>query len=179
MIACFAGLLSALPARAAVRLPAIFGDHMVLQRDVSAPVWGWAMPSEKVVVGIAEAVAETVTGADGRWRVALDLSRSGPGPFQMIVSGTNRVVLNNVLVGEVWLASGQSNMEFALRQSIGGPETAAASSNSLLRFFKVARRPWFTLSATSACAVGRSLLGRSSSSEVAPRWIASLTNSRP
>ena len=135
------GLLSAISSRAEVRLPAIFGDHMVLQRDASVPVWGWAVPSEKVAVEIAGAAAETVTGADGRWRVALDLSRLGAGPFELVVTGNNREVLNNVLVGEVWLASGQSNMEFALSQSIGGTEAAAGSSNSMLRFFKVARRP--------------------------------------
>lgn len=114
---------------------------MVLQRDASTPVWGWAEPSEKVAVGIAEAVAETVTGADGRWRVLLDLSRLEAGPFELVVTGSNRLVLKDVLVGEVWLASGQSNMEFGLRQSIGGTEAVAGSRNSMLRFFKVARRP--------------------------------------
>lgn len=134
-------LVFAVSVAADPKLPAIFGSHMVLQRDAAVPVWGWAAPGEKIVIEIAGRSVHTKADAVGKWHATLDLANAPAGPFQLNVTGAGRVVLDDVLVGEVWLASGQSNMEFPLRQSIGGEQDTAASANPALRFFKVARTP--------------------------------------
>lgn len=108
-------LAATLPARAGdhatVSLPAVFGDHMVLQRDRDVPVWGTAAPGEPVEVVLdARAPVRVVTGADGRWRVTLPPTSAG-GPHELRVSGADTRVFRDVMFGEVWLASGQSNME--------------------------------------------------------------------
>jgi sialate O-acetylesterase len=123
-------LASSGPAAADVRLPALVGSHMVLQRDTPARVWGWATPGEAVTVALGTARAEAKAADDGRWSVDLPAQPAG-GPFTLTVSGRNKIVLEDVWVGEVWVASGQSNMEFALRQARGGPEDAAAGCEGL------------------------------------------------
>lgn len=124
-------------ARADVQLPAIFSDGMVLQRAARVPVWGWAKPDEQVALAIDGQTAETNADAAGRWRVALDLENAGPGPFDMMVRGGNTLTIKNVAVGEVWIAAGQSNMQFSVAGAIGGPEAVAASRNPLVRQFTV------------------------------------------
>ncbi len=136
-----AGAILAIAGRADVSLPAILGSHMVLQRAPKVPVWGWAAPGEDVAVEFSGRSVRAVADRDGRWRVVLDLMNAPAGPGALTITGGNRVVLDDVLVGEVWLASGQSNMEFPLRQSIGGAEEIASAANSRLRLFKVARAP--------------------------------------
>jgi sialate O-acetylesterase len=126
---------------AAPKLPAIFGSHMVMQRAAAVPVWGWAAPGEILLVEIAGQSVQTTADAAGKWRVTLDLAKAPSKPLQLSVTGTNVVTLDDVLVGEVWLASGQSNMEFPLSQSIGGDQDTSTSANPSLRFFKVARTP--------------------------------------
>jgi sialate O-acetylesterase len=98
-------------ARADVKLPAIFGTHMVLQRDQKDRVWGWAEPGEAITVQINGQRKTTEAGRDGSWQVELDPMPSG-GPHTMTVQGKNRVQLDDVLCGEVWICSGQSNMEW-------------------------------------------------------------------
>src|SRR3954463_11897360 len=93
-----------------VRLPKIFGDNMVLQRDHPIPVWGWADPGEKVTVQLQDEIVKAKAGKDGKWKVQLKQQSAG-GPFTLTVSGKNQVIIKNVLIGEVWLCSGQSNME--------------------------------------------------------------------
>ncbi|CAN5461123.1 sialate O-acetylesterase [soil metagenome] len=124
-------------AKGEVILPAIFSDHMVLQRDARVPVWGRAAPSEKVIVQIDQQIRETIADPGGKWRVSLDLAKSGPGPFQMSVAGSNRIVISDVVVGEVWLAAGQSNMAFGLGKSVEAEKEIPISHDSLLRQFKV------------------------------------------
>ncbi|HVM89846.1 MAG TPA: sialate O-acetylesterase [Puia sp.] len=97
-------------ASASVNLPKIFSDNMVLQRNRQIPVWGWAAPKEKVTVQFDKQVKKVVAGKDGKWMVRLDAEKEG-GPYQLIVKGKNVLTIDNVLVGEVWLCSGQSNME--------------------------------------------------------------------
>ena len=102
---------------AEVRLPNVFGEHMVVQRRKPLPVWGWADPGEKVTVTLATQTKTTKAGKDGKWRVTFDPMEAG-GPFQLVAKGkTNTVTFNDVLAGEVWICSGQSNMEFALRSA--------------------------------------------------------------
>ncbi|MFA6286514.1 MAG: sialate O-acetylesterase [Opitutaceae bacterium] len=125
--------------RADVVLSPLFSDHAVLQAAEDVPVWGRAEPSEAIVVTLGKARASAVTDADGKWRASLDLRAVGPGPFELVVEGRNRIVATDVLVGQVWLSSGQSNMEWPLRGSGGAAAEIAKSENPRLRLFKVER----------------------------------------
>ena len=108
-------------ALADVRLPHVFGDHMVLQRRKPVPVWGWASAGEKLTIVFNGQTKTARAAKDGRWRVQLDPMEAG-GPYQLVVTGkTNTVQINDVLLGEVWLCSGQSNMEFSLQGAANGP----------------------------------------------------------
>jgi len=122
---------------AEVRLPAIFSDHLVLQKSSEVPVWGWAAGGEKVTVQVAGQSAQTQADGNGRWMVKLNLEQAGPGPFEMVVQGGNRLAVADVLVGEVWVASGQSNMDWRLATTTGAAEEVAASANPQFREFKV------------------------------------------
>ena len=134
-----AALVLPLAARAQLTVPSFFSTHAVLQKTAKVPVWGKASPGDNVTVSIAGASAQATADANGAWRAVLDLSAQGPGPFDLtIADGANKIVANDVLIGEVWLASGQSNMGFSLKNAIGGPEEIAASANPLLRVFTVA-----------------------------------------
>jgi len=137
----FAAVASALPgaASAAVKLPAIISDHMVLQKAGKVPIWGKADPGEEVTVTIDGKTAKAVAGPDSRWMASLNLENSAPGPFVMTVEGKNKLSISDVVVGEVWIASGQSNMVFLLRATTGGKDEAAQSANPLLRFFLVSK----------------------------------------
>lgn len=108
---CLAG---AVAAHAAVRLPAVFGDHMVLQRGMPVPVWGWADAGEKVSVSFAGQTVTATADDKGRWRVKLPAMRASAKGRDLVVKGSDTVTLHDVLVGEVWLCSGQSNMEFCV-----------------------------------------------------------------
>ncbi len=98
-------------ARADVKLPPVFSEHMVLQRDIALPVWGTAAPDEEVSVAIAGQTKTTKADAQGKWRVKLDALKVGGAPLTLTVKGKNTITLNDVLVGEVWVGSGQSNMD--------------------------------------------------------------------
>jgi sialate O-acetylesterase len=102
---------------AQIKLPGIFGDHMVLQRNQKLPVWGWSSPNEKVTVHFNGQVKVTTADQQGHWRITLDPVSAG-GPFDFTVSGHNNIVFHDVLVGEVWICSGQSNMEFELNSVV-------------------------------------------------------------
>jgi len=120
-----------------VTLPPLFSDHAVLLKAADVPVWGRARPGEKITVAVAGASAGTVAGADGRWKVSLDLSDRGQGPHEMVIGGDRKLVLKDILIGEVWLCSGQSNMEMSLSKTEGGDAEAARSANPWLRCFYV------------------------------------------
>ncbi len=127
-------LTAPLAARADVTLPSFFASGMVLQRDATLPVWGTAAPGEKVAVSLNGANAEAVAGADGRWQANLPKQRAG-GPYVLAVKGHNEVTLSDVYVGEVWLASGQSNMAFTLDRATNGEAEMAAANFPLIREF--------------------------------------------
>ncbi len=131
-------LAAALSLRAEVKLPTIFSDHMVLQQGISVPVWGWADDGELVVVHYRDQVVQT-RAKNGKWQVKLAAMKADSKPANLLVLGSNRIELKNVVVGEVWLASGQSNMQWALRQSANWQAAAAASANPNLRLFYVPR----------------------------------------
>ena len=105
------------PLHGDVALPAVFGNHMVLQRDLPVPVWGTAAPGESVTVSFAGQTVSTTAGADGRWRIELEPLAASAEPGRLVVAGRNRVEIDDVLVGEVWICGGQSNMEWSVNQS--------------------------------------------------------------
>ena len=128
-------LCGACAARADVRLPAIFGENMVLQRDSKVPVWGWADPGESIQVTFEKQTVTTVAGPDGRWKAVLPPLPAG-GPFELIVRGKTTVIFHNVLVGEVWFCSGQSNMDWPLIKADGGADEVAQANFPQIRIFK-------------------------------------------
>ncbi len=132
-------LLAANPAAAEVKLPALFSDHMVLQRNTEAPVWGWADPGEEVTVSIGGQSRTTHAGGDGRWQVSLGDLKAG-GPHTLSVRGKNTLTINDVLAGEVWLGSGQSNMAWTVERSNNFEQEKAAANLPQIRMFTVARK---------------------------------------
>lgn len=124
--------------QADVRLPAIFGSNMVLQRNQPIPVWGFSVPHESVAVFFNGAVKNTIGDENGRWSVSLDAVSEG-GPFELTVRANNTIVLSNILIGEVWICSGQSNMTMELKKTSGAGDVIASSLNKHLRFFTVKR----------------------------------------
>src|SRR6218665_3730125 len=101
---------SVLPLHADVALPALFSDHAVLQKSARVPIWGTADPGEEISISVGTAQAKAVTDSTGRWRTSLDLSHSDPGPFTLEVTGKNHLKFIDILIGSVWVTSGQSNM---------------------------------------------------------------------
>jgi len=135
VLAAAAGL--ALPAIAAPRLPLLFADGAVLQRGQPIPVWGWASPGAKIAVSLDGHAASATADAQGQWQARLPAHAAG-GPYVLQVQGDGATLqVADVLVGDVWLASGQSNMEFPLLKSDGGPAAVAAASDAKIRHFKV------------------------------------------
>lgn len=126
--------------RAEVRLHPLFSDHAVLQREKAAPVWGTAPEGEAVTLTYAGQTERTIAH-NGRWMVRLDPMKASSDGSDLIVSGaSNKVVIHDVVVGEVWVCSGQSNMEWPLRSSFQAEADIAASTNSHLRLFQVVKR---------------------------------------
>ena len=125
-------------ARADVTLPALFTDHMVLQQGKRVAVWGWADNGEVVTVTFGTQTVKT-TARDGTWKVELAPLRASDVAERLVVIGKNRLEVNDVLVGEVWIASGQSNMEFPMRMSSAADTDIPAANSSRLRLFTVTR----------------------------------------
>lgn len=134
-LACSLILLFAAYAYAAPRVPGFFTDNMVLQRDKPVPVWGWAAPNEDVSVSFADQVKTATAGADGRWQLSLE-----PMPAntrgQILGVGEN-IKLQNVVVGDVWICSGQSNMEWSVQQSHDPKNEIANAANPHIRHMKI------------------------------------------
>lgn len=125
-------------ATADVTLPALFSDHMVLQQQASIPVWGWADAGEQVTVTLGDARQTATAGADGKWAVQLPACQPG-GPLTLVAKGKNTVQVGDVLVGEVWLCSGQSNMAMTVNRAANYPEEQAAANHPQIRTFNVDR----------------------------------------
>jgi sialate O-acetylesterase len=126
-------------AQADVTVPTIFGDNMVLQRDVALPVWGQAAANEKVTVSICGSNASATADKDGAWAVklpALKCTADQTG-VTMTIKGANTITLKNILIGEVWVGSGQSNMEWGLGGSTGGKEAIAKADLPNIRLYHV------------------------------------------
>jgi sialate O-acetylesterase len=139
VVLAFFVALTAIPLRADVKMPSIFSDHMVLQKAARVPIWGKAAPGEEIEIKFDTLTVKTKADEFGKWSVALDLGNSTAGPFTLTVTGNNTLTLNDVLVGQVWFAAGQSNMEFVLKNASDGDKEVAAASNPMLRQFLVSR----------------------------------------
>lgn len=130
-------IITASSVQAEVKLPAIFNRNMIIQREIAAPIWGWADPSEAVKVsGSWGAATETVAGKDGKWQVKLPTPKAG-GPFTITIQGKNKIELTNVLSGDIWFCSGQSNMQFKLCNAINGKQEVADANYPEIRLFSV------------------------------------------
>ena len=122
---------------AALKFPSIFGNNMVLQRDQPIPVWGRTRAGEKISVSLADARVDATADAEGNWKVRLPAQKAG-GPHTLTVQGEKEQrKFENVLIGEVWLCSGQSNMQMAVKSATNGAQEAAAANDPQLRLFSV------------------------------------------
>jgi len=134
----FAAILaSSFMSSADVTLPRILGSGMVLQCDLSVPIWGWANANEKISVTFAGQTKTAKTGENGKWMVKLDPLEGSNKPSQMTIEGKNKITLENILVGEVWICSGQSNMEWPIRASMNPKEEISAANYPQIRLFDV------------------------------------------
>jgi len=180
LFACLLTITMTAATRADVTLPVIIDNKMVLQRETQAPIWGWADAGEEVTVTFAGQTKQAVPGAKGLWMVKLDPMQACVKPAVMTIKGKNTIKLTDVLVGEVWLASGQSNMEFSIA-SVPNEEKEviyAQKKNPLLRMFcvsghMVSKVPlddtvgrWTTAPEFSEMLKNRKIKGRSSHSAV-------------
>jgi sialate O-acetylesterase len=133
-------------ASANVRLPKIFSNHMLLQRGLEAPVWGWADAGEEVSVQFAGQTESATADSNGKWHVCLASLEASSEGRSLVVEGKNTITLTDVLVGDVWICSGQSNMEWATRSVINAAEEIKAANYPNIRLFDV---PGHTTAATS------------------------------
>ena len=127
-------------ATADVKLPHVIGSRMVLQREISIPVWGWADPNENITVKLGGNEVSTKASKDGTWKVEMPSMKAG-GPFRMTVSGKNTIELTDILIGEVWVCSGQSNMQWPLKSAFNANQEIARANYPEMRLFYVPRIP--------------------------------------
>src|SRR5437763_3386678 len=135
--------LSAAGAKANVSLPDVISEGMVLQQGQAVPIWGKADPGEVVTVRFAGQSKKAIAVMDGTWRVKLDPMRANVTPANKIVSGKNTIELKNILIGEVWLVAGQSNMQRLLSETANGEAAIAAANHPLIRLFNGSRQVAF------------------------------------
>lgn len=121
-----------------VRMPLLFSDGMVMQRNKPIPVWGWADANEKVEVRFNKQTKTITADKNGKWMVKLDAEKAG-GPFELSIIGKNKIVIKDVLVGEVWICSGQSNMEFQVYKTMNSKAEIEDSNYPMIRHFGVAQ----------------------------------------
>ena len=129
-------VISIITANAEVKLLRIFSSNMVLQQGIEIPVWGWADKGEHISVTFNNKTVRTKTGTYGEWMVKLPVQQYG-GPYTLTVKGKNTIELENILIGEVWVCSGQSNMEWSVAQSNNAENEIAAANFPKIRLFTV------------------------------------------
>ena len=136
-VGCRSNLVGAdwVPA-AEVSIPSVFADHMVLQREMPITVWGWATAGGKVTVALGRNEVVTRANSQGEWKVALPEMKAG-GPHKMTISGKNTLTLTDILVGEVWIGSGQSNMQWSVAGAANGGAESAVAKYPKIRLFLV------------------------------------------
>ncbi|MHC4704669.1 MAG: sialate O-acetylesterase, partial [Planctomycetota bacterium] len=127
-------------AHADVTLPAVISDNMVLQQGAELPIWGWAEPGERVEIRFGNQAGSyaTVAGDDGRWMVQARPLESGRS-LKMTIKGNNKIEISNIMVGEVWVCSGQSNMQWSVQRADNPEQEIAAADYPHIRLFGVQR----------------------------------------
>jgi sialate O-acetylesterase len=136
-------VIGCITVRADISLPDVIGSSMMLQQKQTVPIWGTAEPGEAVTVTFGNINKTVAADANGRWRVDLGKMPANSSPQTMTIAGKNTIKLDNILVGEVWLVSGQSNMQWRLHESAGGNEAVAAADHPNIRLFNVSREVAF------------------------------------
>ncbi|AXP80058.1 hypothetical protein CJ739_965 [Mariniflexile rhizosphaerae] len=147
IIIAFLSFLASFNINAQIKLPALFTDNMMLQQEMDAPIWGWANKNEKITVLTSwdSKAYETKTDSHGKWLLKVKTPKADYTTYSITVSqGANSITINNILIGEVWLCSGQSNMEMPLKgfpgqPVLGGNEAIVNSTNNHIRFISVPR----------------------------------------
>lgn len=134
----FIALMFSLNSMATIRLPKLFADDMVLQRDQLIPIWGWADANEKIEIRFNKQLKSTKADKNGKWIIRLNAENAG-GPYELSIKGKNHLVLKNVLVGEVWICSGQSNMAFTVNEAMNAEKEINDAENPFIRHFTVER----------------------------------------
>lgn len=124
---------------AEIKLPTVISSNMVLQRDIPVNIWGWAKPGERISVLFNNQILYTEASADGTWKISLKPMQEG-GPFDMKIKGENAISLKNILIGDVWICSGQSNMEMPLIEAKDGSKEVSEANHQKIRLFKVPKR---------------------------------------
>ncbi len=124
-------------AQANVRLPEVISNNMVLQKDIPLPIWGWADAGEEVTVTLGESSVKATADGAGKWKVTLPAIKTAGGPHEMTVKGKNEIKVTNILVGEVWAGSGQSNMQWGVNSSTNGAQEVAAAKFPKIRLFMI------------------------------------------
>lgn len=132
-------LLTSFFSYAEVKLPSVFSDNMVLQRDIPIKIWGWADKKERVTIAFLGDTITVKADKKGNWHAEMKSTSAG-GPYELLIKGENEIVLSNILVGDVWICSGQSNMEWPLSVTNTGEEAIAQSTNPLIRLFTVQKK---------------------------------------
>lgn len=126
-------------ARSEVRLPKIFGNHMVLQQGKPIVIWGWAEPGEKTTVQIGKIKQSSIANEKGEWKISLPPMKAS-GPHSLNVSGRNEIRFDDVMIGEVWLCSGQSNMEMGMKMFHNSQQEIATADHPRIRLMLVENR---------------------------------------
>jgi sialate O-acetylesterase len=140
LVHCFAFFLISLSSFGQVRLPALISDGMVLQRDAHVKIWGWAANHEMVSISFIDSVYSTTANAGGEWVIKLSGLKTG-GPFTMTINASNMITISNIMIGDVWVCSGQSNMELPMKRVSPIYETEIANSeNPYIRHFTVPQK---------------------------------------
>ena len=134
-------LVNAGAALADVKLPAVISDNMVLQSNKKVAIWGWANPGEEVMAGVSwHSMRWAVTAdKDGKWEFKMNSPKTG-GPYEMTLTGKNTITVKNILVGEVWVCSGQSNMQMSVKSSANAEQEIAEAGYPKIRLFSVKRK---------------------------------------
>lgn len=141
LVLAFITIIS-LPGWGNVRIPRILNSNMVLQRNLPVTLWGWADAREKVTINFAGNKLSSRADSKGNWKIVFPSMQAG-GPYSMEIRGKNTILLTNILVGEVWICSGQSNMEFVVIRSVNGQEEAKNAAYPEIRLFDVPNRVAF------------------------------------
>jgi len=134
ILAAVCSLTGVFTATADVNMPVMFTDHMVVQQGIPVRIWGWADADEKVSVTIGNQTRAATPDADGRWEVTFDPMKPGK-PFEVTIAGHNTVTLHNVVAGEVWICSGQSNMRWPVFVAANAQRELANANHPDLRLF--------------------------------------------